>query len=328
MGWTHYFSKELVLGLILGFFLSSLKSDFYPPPSSPERSCVSSQIGTLSKETSPILAAAAQNVSCPRRTWVGSMSPLLMHLRCSVESYGSPNVLVANGLTGLVVVDVGMNNGEDFTIPAAVSGHKVYAFEPVRRKFAHVQKELGAVGATFDEYDPTIAIKDASFTAPTTSSTTVTMVWAAVGDTPGFVSMKEHPEDGSMDHVQPGAGGNVPIVPLSAVIPLESRIYLLKVDTEGHDGLAIKGAEPWLQRGAVDFVYFEMNPLLMERTGQTAEATLTYLAAFGYSCMEASLSSKLQPYLLKTTTGSEYMRKRLPHFDKPFYAGSCFTNVL
>jgi hypothetical protein len=258
------------------------------------------------------------------------MSPLLMHLRCSVESYGSPNVLVANGLTGLVIVDVGMNNGEDFTIPAAISGHKVYAFEPVRRKFARVQDELDAAGATYDEYDPTTAIEDASsapLVAPTASSATVTMVWAAVGDTPGFVSMNEHPEDGSMDHIKPGTG-NVPMVPLSAVVPLESRIYLLKIDTEGHDGLAIKSAEPWLQRGAVDFVYFEMNPILMKPTGQTAEMTLNYLAAFGYSCMEASLSNELHPYAFKTATGKEYIKERLPSPYKPYYAGSSFTNVL
>lgn len=260
--------------------------------------------------------------------WKGSMSPLLMHLRCSVESYGSPNILVSNGVTGQVIIDVGMNNGEDFTIPAAISGHKVFAFEPVRRKFARVQEELLNIGATYDEYDPTEAIIESlPMAAPPITDSTVTMVWAAVGSEPGFVFMKEHPEDGSMDHIQ-GSGGSIPIIPLTAVIPLDTHIYLLKIDTEGHDGFVIQSAEPWLKKGAVDFLYFEMNPLLMEHAGITAASTLDYLASFSYSCMEASLSSGLQPYMLKTTSSFEYIKQRLPLFGKPFYAGSSFTNVL
>jgi FkbM family methyltransferase len=264
--------------------------------------------------------------------WIGSVSPLLMHLRCNVETHSMPNVLVANGVTGKVVVDVGMNAGDDFTIPGAAAGHKVYAFEPVRRKFAAVQQALSAMGASHDEYDPTAALRKAGaapLVAPPVSRANVTLVWAAVGSEGGFVGMKEHPEDGSMDHVQHGgSGGSVPIVPLSAIIPLDTRIYLLKVDTEGHDGLALRGAEPWLRRGGIDFVYFEMNPLLMERAGASAQATLDYLAGFDYACMEASLSAKKEPYLLRTAAAAEYLEHRLPWFSKPYYANSCFTNVL
>lgn len=260
------------------------------------------------------------------------MSPLLMHLRCPLEGVYSPNVLVANGVTGKVVVDIGMNAGEDFTIPGAASKHKVYAFEPVRRKFAHVQAELKKINASYDEYDPTSAIKGAAggtpLVAPPITRADVTMVWAAVGSQGGFVAMKEHPADGSMDYVELNGSGNVPIVPLSAIIPLDTRIYLLKIDTEGHDGLAVRGAEPWLRSGGVDFIFFEMNPKLMERAGASADATLDYLAGFDYSCMEATLSAKNEPYLLRTAAAKEYIEHRLPWYGKPFYAGSCFTNVL
>jgi hypothetical protein len=283
----------------------------------------------------PVVASpcsTSSSASASGSAWVGSVSPLLMHLRCGVESYGMPNILVANGVTGKVVVDVGMNAGEDFTVPGAASGHKVYAFEPVRSKFALVQKALGAIGASHDEYDPTSALRAAAggqaLVAPPASAAAVTMVWAAVGAEAGFVGMKEHPQDGSMDHVRADPSGTVPIVPLSAIIPLDTRIYLLKIDTEGHDGLAIRGAEPWLRTGGVDFVYFEMNPPLMAGVGASAQATLDYLAGFDYACMEASLSAKKEPYLLRSASAAEYIEHRLPWNGKPFYAGSCFTNVL
>lgn len=333
--------RAAALGVCLGAVLCALVGRDWRSPQQaacPPCSALPS-FDTVAAPRPPAVAPAAQqpqqatprSSSASTSSWVGSMSPLLMHLRCGVESYGMPNILVANGVTGKVVVDVGMNAGEDFTVPGAASGHKVYAFEPVHSKFALVQKALGAINASYDEYDPSSAVRAAGgkpLVAPAATRATVTMVRAAVGAQAGFVGMKEHSQDGSMDHVRADPNGNVPIVPLSAIIPLDTRIYLLKIDTEGHDGLAIRGAEPWLRTGGVDFVYFEMNPPLMAGVGASAQDTLDYLAGFDYACMEASLSAKKEPYLLRSATAAEYIEHRLPWFGKPFYAGSCFTNVL
>ena len=329
MGWVYYFN---VLTAMLSLFFIARESVSAPraPPEAPACECA----------VSAGFTPAGRPPAAPRR--LGSISPLLMHLRCAVETYHQPNVLVANGASGKIVVDIGVNTGEDFAVPAAAAGHKVYAFEPVRRKFAHVEKLLAALHGNFTvgHLDPSAAVR-AALEAPVgqppppppPAPADVTLVWAAAGSEPGFVAMKQHAEDGSMDHIDSergagSAGANVPMVPLSAVVPLDARIYLLKVDTEGHDGQALRGAEPWLRRGAVDFVYFEMNPALMERAKFGAVATLDYLAQFDYACMEATLSQKMEPYLLRTANAAEYIEHRLPWYGKPTYGGGPFSNVL
>lgn len=325
--WVHYFN---VLTAVLSLFF--IARELVTAPRAPPEACppcaVSAGCAPAGRPPPP---------AAPRR--LGSISPLLMHLRCAVETYHEPNVLVANGATGKIVVDIGVNTGHDFAVPAAAAGHKVYAFEPVRRKFELVEKLLAALHGNFTvgHLDPSAAVRAAlagqPLPPPPPAPADVTLVWAAAGSEPGFVAMKQHAEDGSMDHIDSarGAGSadaNVPMVPLSAVVPLDARIYLLKVDTEGHDGLALRGAEPWLRRGAVDFVYFELNPALMERAKFGAVPTLDYLAQYNYACMEATLSQKKEPYLLRTATATEYIEHRLPWYGKPTYGGGPFSNVL
>lgn len=61
-----------------------------------------------------------------------------------------------------------------------------------------------------------------------------------------------------------------------------SELFLLKVDTEGHDVKVIKGAQELLQARAIHFIVFEYHIKWPQE--DTLRDTVEYLASFGYIC--------------------------------------------
>ena len=72
------------------------------------------------------------------------------------------------------------------------------------------------------------------------------------------------------------------------------HIDALVIDTEGHDGLVIRGADRALRRKLVRVLEFEYHSA-WQRTNATISDTLRWLAARGYSCFWAGNNGRLAP---------------------------------
>ncbi len=62
------------------------------------------------------------------------------------------------------------------------------------------------------------------------------------------------------------------------------QIDILKIDTEGHDFIVIKGAERMLRNNAITFIYFEFNNFVQEKgtSGGSLNEVTEFLSKFGF----------------------------------------------
>jgi FkbM family methyltransferase len=185
--------------------------------------------------------------------------------------------VLETGVTGRVVVDVGVFEGFDFTVPAAKAGHTVYAFEPVPKKHPKIQKNVADAGQTYR----TVAVNDCAAekrcSIISRGTEAVTLIVAAAGAVTGIVQLAESPDIFAPGQPRDETGiygvddmlvlpnqtdakyvMDVPQVRLDEVLDLD--IWILKVDAQGFDGAVLRGAERLFAAERVSFVLFEMWP--------------------------------------------------------------------
>ena len=118
---------------------------------------------------------------------------------------------------------------------------------------------------------------------------------------------------GSLEKRAQGASSIVRITTLDAHVAPNDRIFLLKLDVQGAEMHALRGAERLLREQRVSWIFLEFDPLLLARASNTpssygaALALLRFLRAHGFACRNAR-SSSYQPWLcngdvINSTTG-------------------------
>jgi len=122
------------------------------------------------------------------------------------------------------------------------------------------------------------------------SATNVTAHLLAVGEVPGKAVI-HHQEEGN-------AGGDVAVAAkpgdTSATVPMarldtvlaDRSISLIKLDIEGGEAKALRGAEKLLEGSAAPDLLFELSPHFLSKNGDDAEAMLEWLRSKGYSLTE------------------------------------------
>ncbi len=98
---------------------------------------------------------------------------------------------------------------------------------------------------------------------------------------------------------------NVPVLPLSHLLPSTSsstRVFMMKIDTEGLEQRVLAGAMPLFKKRAIDHVIVEVTPgkgggrfLVWEKQGVSADdvaKTMRDIAACGYSFTNLKSKSK------------------------------------
>jgi len=218
--------------------------------------------------------------------------------------------MLRNGVTKRVVVDVGVFEGDDVTIPAAQAGHRVYAFEPTARKHGKIRANIGAAPGVLTVRSPSLAeCAAAGACAPFPPGLEkITLVAAACGATTGMAELAESPDpatgqrdetgyfgalDALVSNASRGAAkfvARVPRVRLDEVI--DEDVYILKVSAQGFDGAVLRGAEGLFARKRVTFVTFEFWPTEMGRAGVGAAETLAYLGTHGFVCFDVTDDTK------------------------------------
>lgn len=107
----------------------------------------------------------------------------------------------------------------------------------------------------------------------------------AVGDAPGtaWIAHQEEGNAGADFTVldDPGSGQSVPVSRLDHLVD-EPRLRLIKLDIEGAEAKAIRGAEALLSRAAAPDLIFEFTPKFIRRSGDDPAQLLGLLHHHGY----------------------------------------------
>ncbi len=174
---------------------------------------------------------------------------------------------------GWNVLDIGANIGYFTMLMASLvgdSGH-VYAFEPMPLNASDLARSI----------------------AENDFVQRVTLTQAAVGDTAGRVQItyfEQRVNSGGVHLVPPGAGiapahraEDVPMVVLDQQA-LRRPIHFIKIDIEGAEPLALRGARTLLQQDQ-PIIMSEVHAELLQRIGGSTTADyLALLADLGYRC--------------------------------------------
>jgi FkbM family methyltransferase len=160
---------------------------------------------------------------------------------------------------GAVVIDVGANIGL-YAVPSAKRGARVHALEPDPRTRSILESNIQL------------------------NQTEVTTYGMAAG---------EHRSTGELQHDalngghitlttgQGGSAGSIPIVPLDELFSGLNRLDAIKVDIEGHELAALKGARSLISRHKPR-IMIEVFPRLLQERGATADCIFNELTHHGY----------------------------------------------
>lgn len=181
------------------------------------------------------------------------------------------------------IVEVGVYDGNQCVASSRAGFQPVICFEPSPQNYERSRATIEAAGVMDD----------------------VTLVKKAVGNKANQ-EVTLHAKGGSGDHLGevPFAGETDRGFQASEVSTIESTsldaylqnitysgsIYIVKVDTQGFDGLVIEGMEGLLLDQRIDYVLFELWPKAMLHEGRkSCTETLHFLTSFGYRLYELAM---------------------------------------
>jgi FkbM family methyltransferase len=173
---------------------------------------------------------------------------------------------------GMTVMDIGANIGQYALIAANRVGDRgrVHAFEPTPALATRLRQNVSINGLE------NIIINEAAVSDTVGEAT----LYLPYGDNPGENSIITPNE----------VSGPVPTVRVSTVT-LDAylsergveRVDVIKIDIEGAELLALRGATGLLARDQAPVLIMEMNPKALTAGGNTSDSLLGFLGQFGYS---------------------------------------------
>ena len=182
----------------------------------------------------------------------------------------------------LPIVDVGAHTGGDLIVPAALRGHRVYAYEPTPRTFHALVGNLRRSNISF-------ATKPRGFRNATAG--TVLVRHAAVSDRSGFATLLQSPVYGGVantlggdaampaSYLQGAYRRNVSTVRLDDELKEEvDGVFMLKIDSQGHEMSVLRARCDELEvhevRGGVNVNELE-EPVLSQQRRAVRSAART-----------------------------------------------------
>ncbi|KAI0563096.1 methyltransferase FkbM [Gracilaria domingensis] len=208
-----------------------------------------------------------------------------------------PPGLGAKHANRLVVIDIGANNGDAYTLQAFQKGHPVVAFEPspfVGQLFKKVMSEhnvrLRVHNFTSDQHDDQIS-PDKSLELP---SNTVHLIPVALSNETTFLNFHQTPcpnlqKCGKTNHLDPNskskASVRVPVYRLDDVpLPADPKdIWFMKIDVEGNELQMLQGARRLIREAKIPYITIEFAAHGRQGTKWGVDL-LEELYLQGYSC--------------------------------------------
>ena len=192
----------------------------------------------------------------------------------------------------LPIVDVGAHTGGDLVVPAAVRGHRVYAYEPTRPTFH-------ALVSNLRRNNVSMTMKRDGFRHATAG--TVLVRHAAVSDRSGSATLLQSDMYGGVANTLGGEGAmprqylqrgttrrNVSTVRLADELSEEvDGVFMLKIDSQGHEMSVLRGAEAYIRARPVYLIQLEFFPMGLKAAGVDPLDLLTLVADdLGYQCFD------------------------------------------
>lgn len=171
---------------------------------------------------------------------------------------------------GDIVIDIGANMGYYTLVAARKTGPKgkVYAFEPDPDNFRLLQKNIAANG-----YINVMAINK------------------AVGEKGGTVKLFLSNEDNTGDFRTYNANDDrksleVEMVTIDSVLRAEKKVDVIKIDIQGSEVKALKGAKEILKKSKQIIIFTEFWPRGLRQAGDSGKEYLKLLRGNGFEIWE------------------------------------------
>ena len=201
----------------------------------------------------------------------------------------------------LPVVDVGANDGRDYTLPAARLGHRVYSFEPTPKVYDRLVQRLAAEAHHNVSHFATL---EGFARAP--AGSVYLQRGVAVSNRSGVATFTATERGGGTANSLNGVralprtmrrsavSSNVTLTTLSAVLAEEAHgVFLLKIDAQGHEYHILQGARAYITRHPVYFLLVEFYPKGLRAGGVHPLQLLTMLQhELGYQCFDLRCTGK------------------------------------
>ncbi|CAN8065045.1 unnamed protein product [Agarophyton chilense] len=201
-----------------------------------------------------------------------------------------------------IVLDIGANNGDSYTLRAYKEGHSVIAFEPspvVNSLFKKVMLEnhvkLSVYNFSYDSHGEQYSNgKDKASKFPAPSSNIVHLIPVALSNTTTVLSFHQSPcsdlrKCGKINHIDPYSKSKtsvkVPVYRLDDVpLPADpTDVWFMKIDVEGYELEVLKGARKLIKHAKIPFIGIEFAA--HGKTGtKWGVDLLEELYMQGYSC--------------------------------------------
>lgn len=193
------------------------------------------------------------------------------------------------------VIDVGPYDGSDHTLPAFQLGYDVYSFElsPVNQpRVIAVLTKAGLVeGTDYTIHRPIVG------TVPhvprSIHSPHIYLIFAGASSTNHGVAIHTHPvcKGPTCLEVDAGVEGDAPVVRVDDVVPIAAKVYLMKIDAQGHDTYVLEGAQRLLTANRVRSLMLEWWPKAFQTQGvmDGGKAALKQLYDMGTQCFDVGV---------------------------------------
>lgn len=197
-------------------------------------------------------------------------------------------------------MDVGANDGRDYTLPAALLGHRVYSFEPTPEKYHVIVQRLARLASSNVSHTTEL---DAFSSRPPGS--VYLREGVAVSNHSGRATLTATRRSGQdaanslhgLSALPRNARKNtrelpVALTTLSEVLAAERHgVFLLKIDAQGHELHVLQGARAYIASHPVYYILLEYYPKgLKAGHVNPLELLRTLQHELGYQCFDLRCS--------------------------------------
>ena len=239
--------------------------------------------------TATIPTAAITTAIHPSRR----LSALFRHMGVSqANMHVSPLISSADSPERRTIIDVGSNNGDDYSLNSLKKHHKVYSFEPMPPIWQEFKNTMVHFLDKVIEI-PVIPGEKAVFPMDhqAVRSDRLYFIHAAASDRTAKLSV---PNRGLMTSIidqtffnNPG-GAMIDIATVVIDDYIDEDIFLFKTDTQGHEYSVLKGAEKLLKTRKVSYLTLEFWPAAIRNSGADPLELLNFIYDLGFSCSDIS----------------------------------------
>jgi FkbM family methyltransferase len=223
----------------------------------------------------PVILEDSHGIKFVLRGYERPFRERLTDRSCDDAVFAAYSALVA---PGDIVFDVGSHIGRYSVYPSRIVGPtgKVYSFEPVEENYWQLKVTLA-----LNKCENILTFNNAICDAVTDTEINIFSEefssWASLGK-PQMIA-----PDGSLQEPRRTQKVHCETLDHFCSTNKVEKINFLKIDVEGYELAALRGAESMLSHNRIDYICFEISEQPLKAAGVRAEQIVEYLNKFGYA---------------------------------------------